>query len=281
MDLTKSATRVLRSWLDACNIEYGIEDGSVILNGKRIDIFPHMKALNSTDLDAGLAAFHAITESVGLGRPAPVNRGKAPEKKVYDDTTLSRIRHKEFRTAPDNTAFIQAFNQILDRESRLFWHKNKRLCQELMYEIQDLKTYAMCWATTFAHRGQIMGEETDNAKLLTVYLRQRFTELFKSLRLERAKCLPSTDGTEQPWDMPEAFAEVEEHTAIPRATRRAAASEALEEGLAGMDHDRLVSALENASKGPLFGARRLASKKLGQHRESCESCKAGALKAGE
>jgi len=265
MDLKQGAMRIFRSWMDACGAPYEVRDGIVYVDNKAVDINSHVRELNSTNLNTSMEAFHGLTESLGIGKPIPVDRGEVPTQKVYSDPILARLRHKEFRTAPNNEAFLKQYKEIIRREAYIFYSKNKRLCKELGYEVEDLISYGMCWSTTFAHRGQIMDcEGDDNYRLLTRFLRQRYTEFYKSLLRERRGCLPSLDMLKDPTE--QVISGLEEDTEYEdertAAERRSEAREALEKGFAGMTRDALIASLENAATGPMYGARRIAKKKL-------------------
>jgi hypothetical protein len=265
MDLKQGAMRIFRSWMEACGTPCEVRNGDVYVNNQLVDIGSKIRELNSTNLKVSMGAFHDLTESVGIGKPNPVDRGEAPTQKVYSDPVLARLRHKEFRTAPNNAAFLSKYREIIRREAFLFYSKNKRLCKELGYEVDDLISYGMCWSTTFAHRGQILDcEGDDNYRLLTRFLRQRYTEFYKSLLRERRGCLPSLEMLKDPTEQEIAGLEDEVEFEDDRtaAQRREDARAALEAGFAGMSRDAMIASLENAATGPMYGARRIAKRKL-------------------
>lgn len=265
MDLKQGAARIFRSWMDACKAEYEVRNGDIYVNGQLVDINSHVRELNSTNIGISMEAFHILTESLGIGKPVPVDRGEVPTQKVYSDPVLARLRHREFRTAPNNEAFLAKYREIIRREAFLFYSKNKRLCKELGYEVDDLISYGMCWSTTFAHRGQIMDcEGDDNYRILTRFLRQRYTEFYKSLLRERRGCLPSLDMLKDPTEqvIPGLDDGVEFEDSRTAAQRRSDAKEALEAGFANMSREAMVASLENAAIGPMYGARRIAKRKL-------------------
>jgi hypothetical protein len=276
--------RILRSWLDACGIKYEGRGHQIFVDGLRADIDGEIGNLNSTNLDISMGAFHRVTDSLGLGKPIPVDRGSKTSGKVYSDATLARLRHKEFRTAPDNDKFLDEQRNVISREVNIFLSKNRRLCNELGYESGDLLTHAMCWSITFAHRGRIMDcEGDDNSRLLTRYLRQRFTELYQSMVREKRGCMPKSCDIEAD-EFYDPFGEREEvDERVNVADRRRSSSQLLASGLAKMDHDTLVSSLHEAAEGPMYSARRAARKYLAEHTASCTAClhEAGKLKARE
>ena len=282
MNPKSNAIRALCSWLDASGVAYQVNGMSVTINNVAIDLDNNaIVGLLATDLEAGISQYKRLLGMAGVEAKTPVDRGVAPRKKVYDDPVLARFRHKEFRTAPNNEAFLIAHNRVIERECRIFQSKNRRLCAELGYDFDDLKSYAMVWATTFAHRSSVMKEGDDNDKILTVYLRQRFTELFNSLVNERRGCLPPSSTIAPTTVLPEEEEEIDEdwaerHDQIkvksPAARKRKAAA-LLEENLHAMPHDQMVDALLAATTHICPDSSKLAKKRLNAHIVHCDSCK--------
>jgi hypothetical protein len=284
MNTKLSAIRALCSWLDASNVAYKVDGTNITINNVAIDLDDKtVGSLLSTNLEAGIGDYKKLLKLAGVDGEVvlPVDRGVSPIKKVYDDPILARFRHREFRTAPNNEGFLRNHNRVIERECRIFQSKNRRLCAELGYEFEDLRSYAQVWATTFAHRSAVMVEGDDNDKLLTRYLRQRFTELFNSLVAERRGSLPekgvidALQAVQADDDVDEAW--VEAHDQIKSkslANRKRKATVLLEENLNALGHDKMVETLEETTKHPCPDSAKMARKKLREHIVSCDSCKA-------
>ena len=286
MNTKLSAIRALCSWLDASGVAYKVDGMNMTVNNVAVDLNDQsIASLLSTNLEAGIAEYRKVLKVAGVDDKVvltpPVDRGVSPTKKVYDDPILARFRHKEFRTSPNNERFLREHNRVIERECRIFQSKNRRLCAELGYEFEDLRSYAQVWATTFAHRSAVMVEGDDNDKLLTRYLRQRFTELFNSLLAERRGSLPekgvldAIQAVYSPDEPDEAW--IEAHDQIKSqnlAGRKRKASILLEENLNALSHDKLVEVLEETTKHPCPDSAKLARKKLREHILACDSCKA-------
>lgn len=171
---------VLLSWLKAVG-EPGILEGREIKTSKgsfSVDDY-NLAALAAN----GLEEFHKVTQKLGVGQPIPVNRGVLPQPKDLD-FDLVAFRHTEYRAAPDLTVEeLSKYNKCISNCVNLFYRANKPLLGVYGMGKEDLRTYAIVWTANFCHRYQ-KDNDSENKKLLTSHLKQRFSGL-RSLMLNR------------------------------------------------------------------------------------------------
>lgn len=296
MNKTLQAISLLRTWLDACNIPYSQAKESLSI--QKADGTPHTAVFNpgavmSTDMDVAMGEFHKITTETGYGTPQPVNRGAAPAKKrVFGDNLLARWRHSEMRTVPNaSPEELAIYRPVARREANTFYGRNKYVCSLMGYDLDVAFADALIWTNTFLGRYRIRNDadpaqaETENKKLLTNYLRQRFVEVRAGLDREQRNVMPDTAAFIDNEDMGEAPSDEwrEEHDQIgfkSPALRRTKVRELLEAGFARMGHDDMVSALTRTSaEHPCIDTRHAATRYLKQHVQSCASC--GSVKVEE
>lgn len=279
------AVGLLRTWLNACNIDNEINDGEVFARngeGSRVRIETDFSKIMSTNLDTCMEEFHAVTEKLGYGKPMPVNRGKAAKKRIFDDTILARWRHTEMRTVPNQPdARLRALEFIAKREACIFTGRNRHLCLEMGYDVDVAINDALIWTNTFLGRYSLE-DETGTRKLLTNYLRQRFIEQKRGLDRERRSVIPpgawfianESEDTEEDLDYKE---EHDQLKAKSPAQRKARAGELLNASFKAIGHDSMVARLkETIESHPCEDTKRAANRYLKKHVEECEACKATA-----
>lgn len=295
-----TAAKVLRSWARAVEIPL---EHPLAVDGLRLAVLTAQDAvpdgvlclaaaaLASANLPLAVDCFHVLTTRVGRGRPMPVDRGVGPTRsEIYgQDPFLTLARHREFRQAPDLPPKRLAFyGPLVKRWARGFASVNRRLCAAHGFEVEDLETFGMIWAHIFAHKGEIPGMDEDNRKLFLAYLRQRGASLFRSLVHRGRDTYP---------DAPEAHmaltGEVLDKTPVNDpwnqeistgvVMERPQAQALLDKRLAELPHDKMVKALQEASKNPNrdYITQQRAARMLKDHEKSCPSCHEGADRGQE
>ena len=288
MNKNSQALSLLQTWLDECSIPYSVQGDSLSLINREgiglpVTVNPH--AVMSTDMAVAMAEFHRITQEAGYGMPSPVDRGVAPVKKrVFKDNLLARWRHNEMRTVPNAPKEeIAIFSPVARREANIFYSRNKYLCSSMGYDIDVAYNDALVWTNTFLGRYRIRREDeaqatSENKKLLTNYLRQRFTEVSKGLLRERRNVTPGEaymthireDGDEPTADWKEEHDEIRFKSP---PLRRAKVKDILNQNFARMGHDQMIEVLnQTAKEHPCIDTRHAAAKYLREHSESCTSC---------
>jgi hypothetical protein len=277
------AAGLLRTWLHECNIGCELKGEQVLAYTKRgesVLVDPDPRKIMSTDLDTCMGAFHSITESLGHGKPMPINRGKAAKKRIFDDNILARWRHTEMRTVPNQTTErLKEVEFIAKREARIFTSRNKHICAEMGYDVDVATNDAMIWTNTFLGRYSLENEN-ETRKLLTNYLRQRFLEQKNGMDRERRNVIPDgayylhTDNfnnAEAP-DMAWKAAHDQIGTTVA-PKRKAKATELLNASFQAIGHDSMVAKLrETASSHPCEDTKRVATRYLKKHIEECAEC---------
>lgn len=297
VDKTVQAQKVLRSWLRACDIDFGehprglrVGDLDVFMAHDQDELEEGLNvnavALASPDPATALEVFQAVTEAAGQGMPTPVDRGQAPTvKEMYSSQDLFLVagRHREFRHSPDlPRSKVLEYEPVVHRACRSFLARNRRLCGAHGYEFQDLTTFAWVWTHIFAHKGELPGCEhvEDNRKLLSAYLRQRFAKLFGDLWRRAGATFPDRD-TAQYAITGEVFeahleetGESDEDDEEDPVARRQRAVETLKNRLSALPHDQLVQKLEHeaTSQQRDHATRMVALKHLRAHAKDCVTC---------
>jgi hypothetical protein len=288
MTKNSQAISLLQTWLDSCSIPYISTPESLSIRTVEGGVVPATvdpHSVMSTDMGVAMGEFHRITKEAGYGEPNPVDRGTTPVKKrVFNDNLLARWRHNEMRTVPNATKDdLKLFGAVAKREANIFYSRNKYMCSVMGYDVDVAHNDALIWTNTFLGRYRIRRDdateaESENKKLLTNYLRQRFTEIAKGMARERRNVTPSEaylthirdDG-----DEPEA-AWKEEHDEIRFKSppkRRERVKDILNESFSKMGHDQMVEVLTQTSKDhPCIDTRHAAAKYLREHSGACGSC---------
>lgn len=322
------AVRVAMSWLRAvdipseasakpgCDIAMKAADGTTVdvafvygLDGELPEdcIVIDAAEMSSPKRDVALVAFHILTESAGHGRPTPVDRGAEPTKRIYgDDFFAAAARHTEFRLAPNlGNEKMKQYGSIVARQTRVFFSRNARLCSLHGYEVEDLMTYAWVWTHIFAHKFERQDLQTekgdDNERLLTKFLKDRFTEFYGHLRRVGKNTFPEADTfstvmmgraevvSEPSYDPRKdptlAFSGAEtdkpapapEENAEAAARKRKAFANVLKKNLERLgeaDHGLMVTRLLEESRNTQrdFQTRRVARQLLRKHAVNCPDC---------
>lgn len=282
MNPNTQANQMMRTWLDACGIPHSTDNETLsILKPDGEPFVPSFspRKVMSTDLDVCMGEFHSITEAAGYGKPMPINRGKAEKKRIFKDPLLARWRHTEMRTVPNmTTEALSAFEDIAKREAYIFLSRNPRLAAEMGYDLDVAINDARIWINTFNGRYALQSLD-ETRRLLTNYLRQRFTEVSKGMQRERRNVIPDSSYTQFRESMeaekpPEEWMEAHDEIKIKTPQRRREkVREMLKAGFDEMGHGQMLETLDYTSKHhPCVDTRKAAAKYLGEHKESCETC---------
>lgn len=278
--------------MDECKIPYNVTKDSLhITSSDGTSVLANFDPYRvmSTDMNVAMAEFHGVTNAAGYGEPQPVDRGATPTKKrIFKDSLLARWRHSEMRTVPNLPAeLVEKFEPIAVREANTFYGRNRFICSLMGYDIDIARNDARIWTNTFLGRYRLRyedaeQEDTENRKLLTNYLRQRFVEQRKGMDRERRNVEPG-----------EAYGSyIEEHGEEPTeewrkahdeigvkspASRKAKVKDILNANFAKMGHNGMLETLRfTAKEHPCVDTRQAASRYLKKHLEGCLECVAAA-----
>lgn len=143
-----------------------------------------------------VAAFHALTEAAGYGRPEPLSRGADPTKKLSfeDNFELVAMRHKEFRKVPNPTAAdLAQYSKVVDKAISRFLYINTKICRRHGLEKEDLRTYAQIWTCNFLGLYKVANPtNNDNERKLYAHLCQRFGNFVEVLLKKERSCIPDS-----------------------------------------------------------------------------------------
>jgi hypothetical protein len=249
-----------------------------------------------------------------------INRGPEPiiKARSKDEIDLVVFRHMEFRRVPDpDPVRLQYYESTITSTAATFYRRNRNLCTDSMYEIDDLKTFAYVWTCNFIGLYELPSDAEDqNLKLLRTYIGQRFNELRKLLwkkgrnvfaHYDEAAIL-LTGAPFKAWPRPRGdFSDggfnIIDSLSIPEPEpldqaylnrhrgyevnsverRKEAAAKALQEGLTKLGHDRMIEVLVEAKSNIRIhpDAQKHAAKKLVEHNEQCEQCRSLTVKEDE
>lgn len=305
------ALQIAASWLAACGIpmvaascseaDFGIQrpDGTIqnvafaesepSLTGDHGIVKIPPQLLLSYRRNESLPAFHVLTSAAGYGEPTPVERGAAPERAaIYgQDLFLTVVRHREFRDAPDlSQTKMDYYRPVIERVCRT--QASTGPYSSFGYELDDLRTFALIWATIYEHRHTVPETNRngfDNYRLLSRYLSHRFMELKHALmtrtdRLgdEEQNCHDKIRWQDVALEREDALLEDEAEVEAPVETksqilaRRKAAATRLQAALEALPHDKFIVQLSSQSKALDSSAKRHAQKMLKKHQQSCAIC---------
>lgn len=278
---TKRAATVLAGWLEAAKIPFQFTTPTQIRLGETdVEIDEAVAAKLTARHDQAMAAFWALTETAGFGRPIVVDRGVAPAGVRYkDDPELVAMRHREFRQVanPSEELFRNPnYQKIVNWYCTKFFRANFYLCQQTGYEIEDIKTYAWLYLTNFYGRWRHLDRETfskegyGNGKMFCSYLQQRLYSDLKPLLIRKSRNIViDTETAELGTNME--FMPQFEGGEDDRANLVAVALPPeidLEALLEDLDHDDAISRLEALAEEGFSGAMR----RLLEHRAACMDC---------
>lgn len=281
MSKKDTAARVLRSWLTASGLRFTETDKGVVLSGRHIllsedpgrvtgdgSICVSIDGLVSTDMARALETYWSVTEQCGHGRPNPIKR-TAVKVRYGQDLLLVAGRHREFVGAPDlSREEAKIYAPVIRGMCGRFYRMNQHLCKTHSYDIDDLSTFAWMWAHIYAHRYR-RGEISDT-RLLSAYLRQRFSHLHFQLK-SRLTAVKPDKGTVIDVLLREQDADDTELSDAEPCERDISA---LQEKLVAMPHDSMVRALltqaHNQNRDQV--TRMTALRMLRKHAKSCGSC---------
>ena len=287
-----AAPRVLRSWLRATGISFkpegkdvsvdGIKIG-VVASGERFDGISVLDSeIGSPNREVAIKAFHTVTEKLGKGKPEPTYRGE-PEKIYGNDIALSAMRHREFRHAPDLTKEqLKPYEKTIDRCCRRFASMNRSLMQKHMYDIDDLKTYALVWTHIFAHKCEpvelTMNDGKDISRLLSRHLNQKFIKLFSILNSKTDSTCPDTETVSSclSFDSSDTDIETDAPGPVNKKKHLDQVKELLAQKLSSLEHGRMLTVLEDSSVNSNRdrATRMLAKRILAKHKSECPTCMA-------
>lgn len=248
--------------------------------------------------ETAFKAFHKVTEAAGLGKPTPVDRGSVPDHRLsfQDDFELVAMRHCEFRNAPNpQPGELEKYDHVVMNVCWWVYRINKSFFDRLGYEVTDLKSYAQVFAINFLHKYKIDDSRvtnSDNERLMTNHLKQRLVELV-NIAKKKAKNIyafadtasiatlgvnshedPSIVKWEEKPEDEEYRARKTELNLKSERTRRTSAAKLLEEKLATLSHEDLITTLTLVQKSDAFcpETREEAAKRLKKHMGSCSEC---------
>jgi hypothetical protein len=139
-------------------------------------------------------AFHSLTEPLGWGKPIPVDRGPAPEGKVYD-THLLVIRHREWRNAPDlpEQVLAEKYDRIIRFLARIVLRDPNRRAI-VMHAGEDFDSLCLIGriiAMNFHHKYRdLRNTEQFNRTAFGAHLKQRFRNALTLWRRQQESNLP-------------------------------------------------------------------------------------------
>lgn len=211
-------THILKSYLNALGIKYtevtpthlqitgkaGKTYGVVVGEGSA-EVTLDPADISSYRLERSMKALHAVTEFGGFGAPQPVDRGERPTGRVnysdnYEDVYL---RHSIFRRSPNRTEDeLAPYMKTIKLCARRAMFRWKNVFVGMGHAEEDLVNVGMVYTVSFLHNYASVADHTENIKLLTVFLHQRFGEMAK-ITFKKARsstCLPQDVRSEHSVD---------------------------------------------------------------------------------
>lgn len=205
---------VLKSYLAACEIPFDI-------NGETVQIITKDKGVLEVTLGADtkllsnsiivgskeivspvaavyLKALHTVTKAAGYESPVPVNRGEAPSNRINykDDFEQVYLRHSVFRRSPNprDSSVLDKYNKTVSNTAARAFKRYRWILEPMGFGVEDLISIGQVHAITFIHYYAASENTVENIKLLTQYLKQRYSELAKLCHKKavNSTCLPQT-----------------------------------------------------------------------------------------
>lgn len=207
---------VLKSYLEACNVHFEVVDETLKVdknNGEKLSVIIGTKTLIkdgvcevgakeiiSPNPEVFLNALHTVTECAGYGKPNPVNRGEAPSSRINykDQFEEVYLRHSVFRRSPNpKDETLLKYATIIEKVAKRAFRRYNWILEPMGFGADDLINIGRVHTVTFIHYYASAENKTDNIKLLTEYLKQRFSELAKLChkKAENSTCLPANVKT--------------------------------------------------------------------------------------
>lgn len=268
--------------------------GAIVIQGK---------VLTGRRISEALALFRDLQMELGYEPQCPVDRGAPPEHKAHysSDFELVALRHMELRRVPNPPrAVLKKFEKIVASTARKFFYSEQQLCEDHMLDLDDLQSFAMVWATNFAGLHSVPETvpeaETENKRLLTDHLKQRFTNFRDLLWKKGRNIVASLDAAfigrnacpfeytdKGLWfqtllegeEVDEAYLSRHRKLAVHNPTaRRSSALLLLDKQLASLPHDAFIKVLQEAAGNGWIhvDAQKLAARRLREHARTCEAC---------
>jgi hypothetical protein len=193
---------VLKSYLEACEVHFETKGDKLEISKKdggilSIDVNSIGNEIISPVAKVFLAALHSITEAAGYGSPIPVDRGEAPTSRINYKEHFEQVylRHSVFRRSP-NPKDLQAldkYNKTIEGTANRAYKRYHWILQPMGFGAEDLVSIGKVHTIAFIHYYAAAINNVDNIKLLTEYLKQRFSELAHLCHKKAANstCLPS------------------------------------------------------------------------------------------
>jgi hypothetical protein len=272
------------------------------------DTKPRLEEPPGLNLDGNLICFgrqsEAIDEfwrllaAIGIQEPLmPFERGHDIDNRRVnrerDGEDLIIFRHNTFARAPNPTPDqILVYQNVVGMATKVYWKRNRWLLKRLGFEYDEVLTYAWVWATSYiAHYETPPPEGDTNQKLVHSFLKQRFYELWVRMRrqltelnrpaediaIALGKPFISVGGVKKKSGQVSALGVSGDY--MHEGLQMPASVEAdleLEERLAKLPHDRLVSTLKAAHKAVTAldkETREVAAEHLKRHSQDCSYCK--------
>lgn len=214
-DPVAHGVHILKSYLSACGIAFQTIEGppgnlQVVQKdggwhnvwvggtgkyGPAINV--PVEEITSYDYDKALLALWKVTEPLGHGNPLPVDRGHRADRVSYlneDGFELVLLRHTNFRRSPNKTEKeLEPYMQTVKSAAKRAFFRFNSIFTSIGLDADDLINIGRVHLISFLHNYAVSEDRTDQIKLLTAYLNQRFGEAAKLSykKALNATCLPS------------------------------------------------------------------------------------------
>jgi hypothetical protein len=207
----KTAENVLKSWLRAAGISTFDNEGAVCFHGpngiNRIvvghgdsqdTIYVDPDQIANRSSKKSVETFRGIMETCGITNYAPIFRGNEEDldsraSVAHGEVELRLMRHNEFRTAPEVPKDVMdSLSSCIKNVTKSFYRKNNGLLAKMSIDVEDLEQYARVWTINFVHRYR-SDVPSDNKKLLSNYLKQRFVEFYEIIKKSSASSVPTIE----------------------------------------------------------------------------------------
>jgi hypothetical protein len=153
--------------------------------------------ITSYEFERAVYALWRVTEPTGYGTPLPVDRGEKTGRVSYLDEggfELAYLRHTLFRRSPNKTeAELAPYMSIVKSASKRAFFRWNSIFVGMGFEPDDLVNVGRVYTISFLHHYAYEKDQTNQTRLLTAYLNQRYGEFAKICykKAQNATCLPS------------------------------------------------------------------------------------------
>jgi hypothetical protein len=188
---------VLRSYLNACEIPFEIENETLkvakkdgaslkVVIGESASLDQTVCTIKDKEIispipEVFLAALHILTDAAGYGKPLPVDRGEAPTGRINykDQFEEVYLRHSVLRRSPNpkDHNFLDKYDKTIRKTANRAFRRYRWILEPMGFMADDLVNIGRVHTVAFMHYYASSPNHVDNLKLLTEYLKQRFSEL--------------------------------------------------------------------------------------------------------